>query len=147
MRPLILLGFVLGCCGALAAGALQQPQERRPLLSVQTNLVMLPVTVLDSRGTFVPRLVLENFTLYDNGVVRPIEFFTSEDLPATVGLVIDSSGSMSVHRDEVTAAGSAFASFSHPLDEMFTVNFNEHVWLGLPPLAVKSSPSGPPRRG
>jgi VWFA-related protein len=100
---------------------------------VQTNLVMLPVTVLDRRGVFVPGLTRENFTIYDNGTPRAIQFFTSEDLPATVGLVIDSSSSMYDRRDEVTAAATAFAGFSHPLDELFTMNFNERVWPGLPP--------------
>jgi Ca-activated chloride channel family protein len=46
--------------------------------------------------------------------------------------VIDSSGSMRGRRHEVTAAAAAFADMSHPLDEFFTVNFNEAVWLGLP---------------
>jgi VWFA-related protein len=61
-----------------------------------------------------------------------IEFFTTEDLPATIGLVIDSSGSMRGKRQQITAAAMAFAALSHPLDELFTVNFNEAVWLGLP---------------
>jgi VWFA-related protein len=49
-----------------------------------------------------------------------------------VGLVIDNSGSMQPKRDEVIAAGLAFARSSHPDDQMFTVNFNEKVWTGLP---------------
>ena len=48
--------------------------------------------------------------MYDNGEQQPIQFFTNEEMPATVGLVIDSSGSMREHRDEVTAAASAFAA-------------------------------------
>jgi Ca-activated chloride channel family protein len=47
--------------------------------------------------------------------------------------VIDSSASMRGTREQVTAAVMAFAALSHPLDEMFTINFNERVWPGLPP--------------
>ena len=103
------------------------------MISVETDLVTLAVTVVDPRGRFVPGLSRQQFRVYDNGEPRAIELFTSEDLPATVGLVIDSSSSMRGRRDEVTAAAVAFAGFSHPLDELFTVNFNEAIWTGLPP--------------
>lgn len=103
-----------------------------PVLSVKTDLVTLAVTVIDRDGTFVAGLRPEHFTVYDNGEPRPIEFFGTEDLPATIGLVIDSSGSMRGKREQVTAAAEAFAALSHPLDEMFTINFNETVWPGLP---------------
>jgi Ca-activated chloride channel homolog len=108
-------------------------QVAGPVLSVKTDLVTLAVTVVGRDGTFVAGLRPEHFTVYDNGEPRPIEFFTTEDLPATIGLVIDSSGSMRGKRDQVTAAAMAFAALSHPLDELFTINFNERVWPGLPP--------------
>ena len=104
-----------------------------PVLSVKTDLVTLAITVVDRDGLFVAGLRPESFTVFDNGEPRPIEFFTTEDLPATVGLVIDSSGSMRGKREQVTAAAMAFAALSHPLDEMFTIDFNEKVWPGLPP--------------
>lgn len=75
----------------------------------------------------------EHFTVYDSGEPQTIQVFTSDDVPATIGLVIDSSGSMRGRRSEVTAAAAAFADMSHPLDEFFTLNFNEYVWPGLPP--------------
>jgi Ca-activated chloride channel family protein len=106
------------------------------VLSVHTDLVTLPVTVVDPEGGFVTGLRQEHFTVYDNSQPQHIEFFSSDDLPVTVGLVIDCSASMQSKRTEIAAAVTAFAAMSHPLDEFFTVNFNEHVWLGLaPPLA------------
>jgi VWFA-related protein len=99
---------------------------------VQTELVTLPVTVVDRHGTFVPGLRREHFIVYEGNEPRPIDFFTSDDAPATIGLVIDSSGSMRVHRAAVTAAAAAFLNISHPLDEFFTINFNDAVWPGLP---------------
>ena len=131
MRPLICAGLVL-CLSTLLTGAPSQQTDQRPTLSVETRLVMLPVTVVDRRGAFVPGLTRDEFTVYDNGVLQAIQFFSSEDIPATVGLVIDSSSSMRGQRQDVTAAATAFAESSHPLDELFTINFNEVVWTGLP---------------
>jgi Ca-activated chloride channel family protein len=119
--------------GACAFSAPAQLTEQAPVLSVETNLVTLAVTVVDRKGEFVAGLRPEEFTVYDDGEPRPIEFFTTEDLPATIGLVIDSSGSMRGRREQITAAAMAFTALTHPLDELFTVNFNETVWPGLPP--------------
>jgi VWFA-related protein len=132
MRPLPSLALYLGLSSAVVSALPQQPVEP-PILSVRTDLVTLPVTVVDRQGALVSGLRREHFTVYDNGEQQTIQFFTSEDLPATIGLVIDSSGSMRGRREEVTAATAAFAAISHPLGEFFTVNFNEAVWLGLPP--------------
>jgi Ca-activated chloride channel family protein len=110
-----------------------QQTDRPPVLSVTTDLVTLAITVVNRDGTFVEGLRPEHFNVFDNGERTPIEFFSSEDLPATIGLVIDSSGSMRDKREQVTAAATAFAALSHPLDELFTINFNERVWPGLPP--------------
>ena len=133
MSRLAHVGLFLGLWIALASAAPQKETERRPTISVETNLVMLSVTVLDRHGALVPGLTADQFKVYDNGQPQTIEFFTNEDIPATVGLVIDSSSSMRGLRQEVTAAATAFASVSHPLDEFFTMNFNEAVWPGLPP--------------
>jgi Ca-activated chloride channel homolog len=133
MRQLAHVGLLLGLSAALAFAAPQKGTERRPTMSVETNLVMLSVTVTDQYGAVVPGLTADHFTVYDNGQPQKIDFFTNEDIPATVGLVIDSSSSMRGRREEVTAAATAFASVSHPLDEFFTMNFNEAVWPGLAP--------------
>ena len=133
MRPLPFLGLFLGVWSALGSASPQQNVESPPILSVKTDLVTLAVTVVDRHGAFVTGLRREDFTVYDSGEPQTIQVFTSEDVPATIGLVIDSSGSMRGRREQVTAAAAAFADMSHPLDEFFTLNFNEYVWLGLPP--------------
>lgn len=117
------------------ATAMPLAQERveHPVLSVRTDLVTLPLSVIDRKGRYVTGLRQADFTVYDGGERREIQFFSGDDLPATVGLVVDSSGSMRTRREHVTAAAAAFAEMRHPLDEFFTVNFNEAVWLGLPP--------------
>jgi Ca-activated chloride channel family protein len=126
------LALLLGL-GA-AAGAASPPQQvESPVLSIRTDLVTLPVTVVDRHGTLVSGLRAEHFTVFDNDEAQTIQFFTSDDLPATIGLIIDSSGSMRGRRDELTTAAEAFITLRHPLDEFFTLNFNDAVWPGLPP--------------
>ena len=61
-----------------------------------------------------------------------IEYFSREDIPVTVGLVIDNSGTMGPKRTEVIVSSLAFARSSNPEDQMFVVNFNENVSFGLP---------------
>ena len=131
MKPLTYLGLFLGLWISLGSASPQQPGEP-PVISARTDLVTLTVSVVDRRGAFVTGLRQEDFTVYDSGEPQTIQIFTSDDVPATIGLVIDSSGSMRGRRSEVTAAATAFADMSHPLDEFFTLNFNEYVWLGLP---------------
>ena len=116
-----------------AASASSQQRSELPVLSIGTDLVSLTVTVTDRRGALVPGLRAEHFTVYDNDEPQAIQFFTSDDVAATIGLLVDSSGSMRGRRDDVTAAAAAFADLCHPLDEFFTLNFNEAVWPGLPP--------------
>lgn len=132
MRGTTYLASVLGL---LTAAAVAPPLQRvdPPALSIGTDLVSLTVTVVDGQGALVPGLRQEHFAVFDNGERQTIEFFTNEDQPATIGLLVDSSGSMRGRRDDVTSAAVAFAAMCHPLDEFFTLNFNETVWPGLPP--------------
>jgi Ca-activated chloride channel family protein len=129
------LKYVALLVGVLAAaGSSSWPQRvEPPVLTIKTDLVSLTVTVVNQDGALVPDLRQKDFTIYDNGQRQTIEFFSSEDVPASIGMLIDSSGSMRGRRDDVTAAAAAFAGMCHPLDEFFTLNFNEAVWPGLPP--------------
>lgn len=117
---------------AVAATSAQERVEP-PILSVRTDLVSLSVTVVDQRGTLVTGLRQEHFTVYDNGERQTIQLFASEDLPATVGLLMDSSGSMRGRHEDRAAVAAGFAAMGHPLDEFFSLHFNEEVWRGLPP--------------
>lgn len=100
---------------------------------VDVNLVVLHVTVADHQGRLVPDLPQGDFRVYEDGVPQHIDLFRHEDLPVAVGLVVDNSGSMLRKLPDVIAAAAAFARSSNPQDQMFIVNFNERVSLGLPP--------------
>lgn len=135
IRPLRRMAWLVAGLTALAIWApiaTRAQPDRRPTIAVETALVTLSVTVFDDHERPVQGLSADRFTVTDEGHAVAIQFFSADDVPATVGLVIDSSGSMRARRDDVTAAATAFASSSHPLDELFTVNFNDRVWLGLP---------------
>jgi len=99
---------------------------------VDVALVVLPATVSDRQGGFVSDLGEQNFEVYENGVPQRIRLFRNEDIPVTVGLVIDHSTTMRPKLAEVTAAARTFVKSSNRDDEMFVVNFNETVSLGLP---------------
>jgi VWFA-related protein len=100
--------------------------------SVQSDLVVLHVTVRDRRGAYVTDLQRDAFEVSDEGQRRPIQLFAETDTPVTVGLLIDSSDSMLPARELVIAAAAAFAEASHPQDEIFALAFNEHVRAALP---------------
>jgi Ca-activated chloride channel family protein len=92
-----------------------------------SDLVVLPVVVTDKQGRYVSDLPSDRFTIYDNGRRVPIDLFTNEDIPVTVGLVIDASGSMRAKLGEVIAASLTFARSSNPQDELFAIRFNDDV--------------------
>ena len=79
-----------------------------------------------------PDLSKNDFQVYEDHVLQSIKHFSHEDIPVTVGLVIDNSGSMGPKRADVIDAALSFARSSNPRDQMFVVNFNEHVTYGLP---------------
>ena len=101
-------------------------------VSVDVDLVVLHATVSEQHGGFVSGLREQDFQVYEDGVPQRIRLFRHEDIPVTVGLVVDHSGSMRTKLAEVAAAARTFVQFSHREDQMFVVNFNENVTLGLP---------------
>jgi len=96
-------------------------------VSTSSELVVLPVVVSNKQGGFVADLPQQRFVVYDNGRRQEIALFSNEDTPVTVGLVIDTSGSMKAKLPEVVVAAGTFKRRSNPQDELFTVAFNDSV--------------------
>ena len=124
---LLLLLLVLPLVGRAEA---QDPQTYQ--LSVNVDLVVLNATVRDQKGRVASDLREQDFEIFEDGVRQSIRLFRHEDIPVAVGLVIDHSGSMRPKLASVTAAARTFIQSSSPDDQMFVVNFNENVTLGLP---------------
>jgi len=89
--------------------------------------VVLPVVVTDKQNRYVSDLARERFVVFDNGRKVPIDLFSNEDAPATIGLIVDASSSMRKKLGEVLAAALAFARTSNPQDELFALRFNDDV--------------------
>ena len=137
--------FTIRCLMALFSlivlPTLARPQESSPsqsrpggdyTITVDVDLVLLHATVQNHKGIPVSGLAKDDFQVYEDGVLQEIKHFSKKDIPVTVGLVIDSSGSMRPKRPEVIAAAVAFARSSNPEDQMFVVSFNENVSFDLP---------------
>jgi Ca-activated chloride channel homolog len=132
---LVPLLFVLAAASGLSrlrAPAANDPKSQ--VLRSEADLVVLPVTVTDHKGNLIPELTQGDFRVFENGRPQTISYFAHNDVPVTVGLVIDSSGSMRPNRDEVAQAAKDLLISSNARDEFFVVNFNESVSFGLPPI-------------
>jgi VWFA-related protein len=126
--------FLIGPAGHSQTRSTQAPATTRvdqSAISVSTELVVLPVSVTDDHGNFLPGLTLQNFQVFEDKRLRNISFFQQQDTPVTVGLLVDHSGSMAPKLAEVAAAVSAFAHSSNPQDEMFVVDFGDEVSVEL----------------
>jgi Ca-activated chloride channel homolog len=102
------------------------------------RLVLLDVAVKDNHGKLVTGLPKEAFSVTENGQPQPITVFANEDVPVTVGILVDESQSMTPKRDEVLQAAQTFIQKSNPKDELFVLNFNDRVTAGLQPPALFS---------
>ena len=98
-------------------------------LTVDVELVQLPVSVVDKQGVPIRGLRREQFTVYEDKVEQNVSLFKQEDVPLSVGLVIDASGSMSSKMDRLRTAAMTFVQESNPEDETSIVSFGDDVEL------------------
>lgn len=128
--------LVLIALPSFAPAQESSPPRSRPddqyNIRVDVDVVVLRATAQDRKNILVSGLAKDDFRVYEDGVLQQIKYFSHEDIPVTVGLVVDNSGSMRPKRADVVAAALAFARSSNPQDQMFVVNFNEKVSFGLP---------------
>src|SRR5882672_8092933 len=98
----------------------------------EARLVVLHVTVENGHGEPVTNLEKSAFAVYENGARQPISVFRRDDVPVSMGLLIDNSGSMRSRRADVESAALALARASNPDDEMFVLNFADHPRIDVP---------------
>mgnify|MGYP004701924509 CR=1 FL=1 len=138
MRLLSNIVFICALCILAGAAA---PAQQPPLPAVveradqgavfrsDTRLVVLPVTVVDKSGHLITNLPKSVFQIFENGVPQEIKIFRQEDVPVSMGLIVDNSGSMRDKREKVKDASLTLVKESHPGDEVFVVNFNDDAYL------------------
>lgn len=127
-----LISLLIGSSGVAFAPPQEGRGEGQYTIGVDVDLAVFNLTVTDGKGRHVTGLKTGDFHVYEDNRLQDIKLFIAEDVPATVGLIIDNSGSMRPKRADVVQAALAFAGASNSEDEMFVVNFNEKVYLGLP---------------
>jgi Ca-activated chloride channel homolog len=101
-------------------------------INVDVSMVVLHATVLDKKGRVVNDLQPTDFRVYEDGALQKVSVFSHADIPVTMGIVIDDSGSMKEKRTAVNAAALAFVKTSNPQDQVFVVNFNDVYYLDTP---------------
>ena len=125
------LSGTLGLIPTNQTGAPPSGQEA-PVFSAESELVVLQVMVEDRRGRYVTGLSADRFSVLEDGTPQTIAFFNKQDAPVTVGLLVDSSGSMRGVRDLVAAAATTFVASSNPEDQIFALTFGDDVRPVLP---------------
>ncbi len=105
------------------------PESGEPVFSSEARLVPLNVTVTDKAGHLVTNLPKSAFQVFENNVPQEIKVFKREDVPVSMGLIIDNSGSMRDKRQGVESAALTLVRQSNAQDEAFIVNFNDEAYL------------------
>src|SRR3989440_1235323 len=126
--------ILLVCLSPVVLLAQGKPQSQKSdkenyTLSVETLEVNLPISVLDREGRPVNGLTKDNFLIFEDKVPQTIKTFKHEDIPLSLGLIIDNSGSMRNKRERVNSAALSFVRESNPDDETFIVNFDDSAYL------------------
>ena len=121
--------IAIAFCALAASPASRQGQA---VFHADARLVVVHVSVHDRQGEPVTGLDRGAFEVYENGARQPVALFRSDEVPVSLGMVIDNSSSMRARRAAVETAALAFARVANPLDEAFVVNFADTVRLDVP---------------
>jgi Ca-activated chloride channel homolog len=124
-----ILAGVLGCAPLLAQKPATPPEDSGTVFRADTRLVVLHATVIDKSGHLVTNLPRTAFQVYENDVEQRIKDFKREDVPVSMGLIVDNSGSMRDKREKVKESALALVRDSNKDDEVFVVNFNDEAFL------------------
>ena len=99
------------------------------VIKVDTNLVTMPVSVLDREGRFIGGLQQRDFKLFENGAEQKIDYFQSVETPFTVILMIDVSPSTQWQIEDIQRAAEAFINQLRPMDKIMVLSFDERVHI------------------
>jgi VWFA-related protein len=101
--------------------------EEDEIVKVETNLVTMPVSVVDRDGRFISGLHQKDFKIFENGIEQKVEWFQSVEQPFTVILMIDISPSTEFQIDQIHEGAIAFVNQLRPADKVMVVSFDENV--------------------
>ena len=134
------LAFLLACtiraqqmpAGPSSPAPQQDTAIKGPVLKAESDLTLAYVTVTEPTGRLVTGLEQSNFRVYEDGKEQEIVRFASEDVPVSIGVIFDMSGSMSDKIDKSKNAAVQFLLTANPQDEFFLVDFNDRAQLVSP---------------
>src|ERR1700734_774527 len=106
-------------------------QQGKPIRN-ETQITLVGASVTDPLGRLVTGLEQQNFRVFEDGVEQEVVQFSSEDVPVSIGVIFDMSGSMSDKIDKSRQAAVQFFRTANPQDEFFLVNFNDRAQLISP---------------
>lgn len=109
----------------------QKIQKGKPL-KTETDMTLVNVTVTDPYGRLVTGLEQNNFRVFEDGVEQEVVRFSSEDVPISIGVIFDMSGSMADKIEKSRLAAVQFFKTANPQDEFFLINFNDRAQLVSP---------------
>ncbi len=124
-QPISSLGFRVLLAGLSAGCLLAQ-------FRADTRLVVLHASVTDRKGKMLTNLDQNAFKVFENNQPQQVKIFRREDVPVSLCIIIDDSGSMLSKRSRVEAAAVAMVRESNPQDEVCIVNFNDDAYLDVP---------------
>src|ERR1700690_3016531 len=104
-------------------------KKTKDTIKVDVDLALVNVTVPDHLNRLVTGLEKENFRVFEDGIEQEIVTMSSEDVPVSIGLIFDMSGSMSDKVDKARQAAVQFMRTANPLDQFFLVSFNDRAEL------------------
>jgi Ca-activated chloride channel homolog len=107
----------------------QKEQNGMYVLHAEVDEVLLNCTVIDEKGRPVQDLTAKDFRVWEDGVPQAVNSVHHQDLPVSMGIVVDNSGSMRDKRAAVNAAAFNLLKESNPQDEAFVVNFSDRAFL------------------
>jgi Ca-activated chloride channel family protein len=128
----ILAGALIALAAIALSAQSKNSQDEPATFRADTRLVVLHATVVDKGGRLLTNLTPKAFHVYENGAEQPIKKVLREDVPVSMGLIVDNSGSMRTKRQRVEASALALVKASNPHDEVFIVNFNDEAFLDQP---------------
>jgi Ca-activated chloride channel homolog len=119
--------------GPEVTGKRKHPDANQPaVIKMDVDMTLVNVSVTDFYSNSVTWLNKENFKVYEDGVEQEISAFSSEDVPISVGLIFDMSGSMASKFEKTRQAALQFMRTANPHDEFFLVRFNDRAELTSP---------------
>lgn len=112
--------------------AIRNDADTGLIIRAETRLVVLHTTVLDRDNRLITDLKEDSFRVFEDDVPQALRLFRREDVPVSLGILVDNSGSMLDKRRKVNASALDFVKASNPEDEVFIVNFNDEAFIDAP---------------